>query len=137
MLIDELLNEDGAISNATKGLVKGVGSFVKNARGGKDITNPLTGKSVFAYGDNGGPPPQQAFKAVLKDVYGPNLNNDIIDDFAKAIQANDKDQLQNVSKKYKNEQKIKNQPWDEKDKDVIAALLKHYEKNPDKSLAVD
>ena len=145
MLIDELLyEENGPVKDASKKLVKGVGNFIKGARGGKDITNPLTGKSIFAYGDDAGEnstrsvgkkwPPQEAFNRVLKNVYADNLNDQIINDFATAIKSNDKTQVEKISSAYKNEQKERGQNWKGPNKDVIAALMKYYKEHPDEKL---
>ena len=146
MLIDELLYEqDGTLTKAakglTKGLVKGAGEFIKGARGGKDIVNPLTGKSVFSYGDDtekttrsvgANLPPHQQFKNLLKNVYGENLTDEIVDDWEEAIKSNNDSKVAAVGKKYRHDQKREGD-WKRSNRDIVRALMDYYEKNPNKS----
>jgi hypothetical protein len=126
MKIFELFDSDAgtAVKKAAgkigSNAIQGVGDFIKGARGGKDVINPLTGKSVFSAFDHIKTPPgttrsikanlpaQEQFDKVLVTMYGSNGKSDKLrQDWANAINSGDKNKVSELGQRpeYRNERR--------------------------------
>ena len=138
MLIDELLLEldINTAKSAAKTLVKGTGEFIKGARGGKDIINPLSGKSIFSYGDGAETTTRsvgasltrsQQFQNLVKNVYD-DPTEELVQDWREAILSNNDKKVKEVGAKYRDKQKTPGD-WKRSNRDLVRTLMKHYSKN--------